>query len=136
MISPQDVVTIKLPFPNINSGLAVSSYMYICDKRKNNDYSFVKCQTLRNNFYKLHNYIIEQADITRNPFKHTSLIDCDKLFNIKSVSISEDLLTSERRDISNDLFEQVESKLAKESYLIKEVDRLDVSNLNRKINLL
>lgn len=34
------------------------------------------------------------------------------------------------------MFEQVESKLAKESYLIKEVDRLDVSNLNRKINLL
>lgn len=34
------------------------------------------------------------------------------------------------------MFEQVESKLAKESYLIKEIDRLDVSNLNRKINLL
>ncbi|MDF7639207.1 hypothetical protein PT285_07310 [Lactobacillus sp. ESL0791] len=136
MINQQDVITIKLPFPNISSDLAVTAHMYICDKRNKDDYFFVECQTFRNKFYHLHNYIIERADITRNPFKNTFLIDCDKLFNIRSVSISEDLLTRKRRDVSEELFNEIENKLIKESYLINEIDRLDVSRLNRKINLL
>lgn len=47
LISRNDVVRIKMPFPNIKSELAVNSHMYICHKVCGTATHFVKCQTLK-----------------------------------------------------------------------------------------
>ena len=44
MIDRKDVVTIRIPFPNISSDLAVRSHMYICHHTKQRLKKFVKCQ--------------------------------------------------------------------------------------------
>ena len=37
MIDKKDVIRLKIPFPNIDSGLALKSHMYICKKNVNYD---------------------------------------------------------------------------------------------------
>ena len=88
MIKEKDVIRMKVPFPNIDSQLAAKAHMYICRQSSSPNYGFVKVQTLKpqmiNSRILLH-YVDEQADLSRNPFNHTSRIDCDKLFVSSSV---------------------------------------------------
>lgn len=135
MIKSRDVITLKLPFPSKNSVLALSAHMYICEKCDQNNYCLIKCQTYKNSFYKLKNYVIEHPSQERNPFRHISLIDCDKRFNLKSVSISEDILTKKRRDISSDLFTEIKNKIDEENCVNNSIDRNALISLNRKVKL-
>ena len=50
MINRSDVVRIKMPFLDITSNLAVNSHMYICHHVSGNTVSFVKCQTISENY--------------------------------------------------------------------------------------
>ena len=69
MISKKDVVTLRMPFPNIQASLAVQSHMYICLENINNQKKFIKCQTAKAQLInKVNTYIIEESDSTRNPF--------------------------------------------------------------------
>ena len=75
-----------MPYPNMSSNLAIKSHMYICWKNVDHDVSIIKCQTLKpymilNNV--IDHYVDEEADISRNPFKHATRIDCDKVFRVK-----------------------------------------------------
>lgn len=124
-----------MPFPNINAGLAVKAHMYICERKRGNDYCLIKCQSFKNKDYNLKHFVIEKPDISRNPFKHPSLIDCEKRFNLREVLISDQVLTKRRRDISSELFKSIEDQITEEC-----VDEIvDIQNLiilNRGIKLI
>lgn len=109
MINKREVINLKLPFPNIDSGLAKKRHMYICKDSKPN-YSFIKSQTFKASIL-LHvkNYIVEPPDLERNPFSKKTLIDLDKEFHInKSVIISrESLCRGSRQDVCEELFEEI-----------------------------
>lgn len=135
LINKKDVITMYMPFPDINSALAVNSHMYICRNHIINDYELIKCQTFKNKFYDLNHKIIESANENRNPFRHKTLIDCDKLFKIKKVIISDGLLTKRRKDVSDDLFNEVDKELVLDNYRVEEMNRLEVVEVNRDIQL-
>ena len=124
----------KMPFPDINSQLAVQSHMYICYNRNTNDYELVKCQTFKNRFYNLNHKIIESKDINRNPFNHKTLIDCDKLFRLQQVTIPDTLLTTTRRDICEELFNNVAVELQTDSFEIEVMDNIKVKSVNPDIS--
>lgn len=113
LIDIKQVITMKIPFPTISSDLATSPHMYICLEKSELNKTFVKCQTLKPHhlgknkppFYR----IIEKPNINRNPFRRTTLIDCDKLFLTDNVRISNSLLAEDRKDVCDDLFEDIKS---------------------------
>lgn len=124
MIKKQDVVRLLVPFPDINSGLASARHMYICHKVVESETDLIKCQSYKNKYFitkKLKHKVIEAANIQRNPFNHTSLIDCDKLFRFENVCIPEKLLTKNRRDVCSDLFNNVENELLADGYSTPDV---------------
>ena len=94
MISMKDVVTMNIPFPDIDSQLARQSHMYVC-MRTGQHKQFVKCQTFKPLHLVSHRpprrYIVETPDLLRNPFNRKTTIDCDKCFLISNVVVSKDL---------------------------------------------
>ena len=126
MINQRDVIRIKIPYPSINDKLAMSAHMYICRQAAMPKYEFVKCQTLKpymllNNIMR--HYIDEEPDITRNPFKHTTRIDCDKTFNTNGIEYDSQLLTPIRKDICEETFLSVEKEL--------QIDGFEIIVLNK-----
>ena len=102
--------------------------------RNTNDYELVKCQTFKNRFYNLNHKIIESKDINRNPFNHKTLIDCDKLFRLQQVTIPDTLLTTTRRDICEELFNNVAVELQTDSFEIEVMDNIKVKSVNPDIS--
>ena len=114
MINSKDVIRMKIPYPSINSNMAVSAHMYICRNRSGLNYEYIKCQTLKPYMLiksPMTNYHDESPDITRNPFTQKTRIDCDKLFLTSNVSYDIILKTTTRPDVSDDLFNAVNQKL-------------------------
>lgn len=133
MIKEKDVIRMKVPFPDIESGLAVRAHMYICERVSNGSYGFVKCQTLKPKMLGgklMIHYIDEPADINRNPFSHTSRIDCDKLFTTKSVVYKDEMKTTSRPDVCLELFNDVQSELRADGYDIVKVREKDLVSIN------
>lgn len=126
----------RMPFPHINSRLAVNSHMYICYNHQTNNYKLVKCQTFKNRFYNLNHKIIESENIERNPFSHKTLIDCDKLFKLNEIIIPDSLLTTIRRDICDDLFNKIDVELKTDGYETKVMDSAMVKSVNPAVNLI
>ena len=119
MIKERDVIRMKVPYPSINSRLAVQAHMYICKSSDTSRYSFVKCQTLKP--YMLINnplkpFIDEPADIRRNPFSRTTRIDCDKLFSTEKVKYDDALLATRRRDVCEELYDAVTAELEQDGW--------------------
>ena len=114
MIDKREVVVLKIPYPDIYSGLAKKLHMYICVKKVHSVKRLVKCQSMKlSNIIGgagISNYIIETPDINRNPFSHPTLIDCDKLF-IVDLIIPRSLLAKPRPDVSLDLYNDILKKL-------------------------
>ena len=112
MISKKDVVTLRMPFPNIQASLAVQSHMYICLENINNQKKFIKCQTAKAKLInKVNTYIIEESDSTRNPFLKETLLDLDKKFFLLGVKIPLLLRTSIRTNISDILYNEILKKI-------------------------
>lgn len=135
MIEPRDVVTIKIPYPDITSGLAISAHMFICNKKSASNKDLVKCQTFTNQMLidgTVKNYIMEKKNPDRNPFKKTTLIDCDKIFRVKNVRINLSLLT-DPRNICKDLHKKVNLKL-KGTPSVYELNREELKILNGRIS--
>ena len=133
MISRRCVVRMKIPFPSISNRLAVFAHMYICRQTDSPMYEFVKCQTLKP--YMLTNNTMqhfwdEEADITRNPFTHTTRIDCDKTFQSASVKYDDRLLTAPRRDVCDDVISSVEKELLSDGFKIVALNENDLVSLN------
>lgn len=139
MIKVKDVIRMKVPFPTINSKLAVQAHMYICGKSSVPNYGFVKCQTLKPNMIgdsKFVHYVDEEPDVSRNPFLHTSRIDCDKFFVTESVRYDDNLRTTLRPDICQELFDDVRRELVADGYneiLMNENELTSLNCLIKKI---
>lgn len=126
----------KVPYPSITDGMAMSSHMYICNKSSGTNYEYIKCQTLKpymliNN--PMLNYHDEQPDITRNPFTRPTRIDCDKLFITTTLHYDDRLKTSNRPDVCDDLFNSVEMKLLEDGYSCIYINEIELRTLNRLI---
>lgn len=119
LINQRDVIRMKIPYPGIESGLAVASHMYICKGVNGNLYQYVKCQTLKPGMMSrnmLKHFVDEVPDQGRNPFLVPTRIDCDKLFLIDSVSYDDRLKTQIRSNVCQDLYQTVIKELGKDGY--------------------
>lgn len=136
MIDAKDVVRMKIPYPDINAELAVSSHMYICKSVCGSVYEFVKCQTLKPKMLAgklLRHYVDEEADRSRNPFQRTTRIDCDKVFTTKSVQYDSRLRTTSRPDICQELYDKVMEELDADGYAIIEMNEEELTGINPMI---
>lgn len=70
---------------------------------------------------------MEQSDISRNPFAHSSIIDLEKSFLVFGVMIPLSLLTQNRKDICIELFQEIVEKLPKVKETIKTDEFLKVN---------
>ena len=123
----------KIPYPGINSVLASKVHMYICKKSLNDLKHFVKCQTFKPYMIYgasplINNYIIENSDLQRNPFNHTTLIDCDKIFTSCKCKYDLKMRTTSRTDICDDLFNKILSKSNFGTEI--EMDKKDLQTIN------
>ena len=113
MIEIKDVVTLKVPHPDITSVLAERPHMYICCKIPDSSCELVKCQTFkayhRASGSKPYRRIIKNPDVTRNPFRATTLIDLDKLFIATRALLPESLKTAQ--GICDELHKEILSNL-------------------------
>ncbi|MGV2393289.1 UNVERIFIED_CONTAM: hypothetical protein O8I53_10150 [Campylobacter lari] len=136
MIREKDVITIKIPYPNSSSDLAVYPHMYICNSVNDKQYKYIKCQTAKPAMLfnkKLAHFIYEEPNIARNPFKRLTAIDCGKLFITNNVEYGDNLKTTNRSNISDDLFNDINQKLAMTKYDEIEIDENILKKLNNKI---
>ena len=108
--------------------------MYIA---RNSETDCVKVQTYKPTLEQsryIKNYIVAEVSDTE-PFKSMSLVDLDKLFQIRNVVIPEDLLTSPD-SIGNVLSERIDDELLKELYSTVKINADDLVKLNYKIQKL
>ena len=136
MIKQKDVIRMKVPYPSINGGMAMASHMYICKSQSGTEYKYVKCQTLKP--YMLINnpmihYHDEQPDLSRNPFTRTTRIDCDKLFSTYSVTYDDQMKTTNRPDVYDDLFTKMEQELLADGYQNIDINEKNLKLLNRLV---
>ena len=139
LINSRDVIRMKVPFPNISSNLAMQAHMYICKDSLHPSYGFIKCQTLKPYMLTsstIIHYVDEVADASRNPFSHTSRIDCDKLFTTSSVSFSDSLKTTIRSDVCYDLFSAVISELMADGYSCISINEPVLVAINSQISFI
>ncbi|MEQ4551670.1 hypothetical protein ABNZ43_10735 [Weissella sp. GP1] len=133
MINHNDVIRARFPFPSIKSGLAKKAHMYIV---QDHHYDFLKVQTFKPTMvakYGVKNMVIEEADISRNPFQATSLIDLDKLFILRLVELADSMKTTVRPNISVDLANKIHDKLTTPKTI--KIDAKEFVSLNHAASL-
>lgn len=136
MIERNDVVRIKMPFPDISSDLAVTSHMYICHNTNKNIVQFVKCQTLKPYMLSssiMKHYWDESPDINRNPFNRKTRIDCDKEFVTSSVVYDDKLKTTTRPDVCDDVMLHIDAELLCDGYVSNNINENELMLLNTLI---
>lgn len=136
MIEVRNVVTIKIPFPDINSDLANVPHMYICLEKQAEIKELLKCQTFKNEMIinnVTKNYVCENPNPERNPFNKPTLIDCDKIFKVKNVKIDLSLRTFPIHSICKNLHSQVKEKLENKEHEIHNLDKTELEMLNGRI---
>lgn len=125
-----------VPFPSISAGLAVKAHMYICGRDNAPDYGFIKCQTLKPRMLGsdlLAHYVDENPDLSRNPFRYPTRIDCDKFFVTASVRYDDGLKTTTRPDVCQDLYDEVRRELAADGCQEIAVKEDELVSLNPRI---
>jgi len=131
LIDKADVVTMYIPFSDIDSSLALKEHMYICIQN-GNDKEFIKCQTFKPTHILANNppkqYLVEEQNINRNPFNRRTTIDCDKSFCVCCVIIDRKLL--EKRNICDVLFNAIIEKIGHSDFYKENLDPISLSTLN------
>lgn len=131
MIDRADVVTMYIPFLDIDPSLALKSHMYICIQN-GNDKEFIKCQTFKPTHilpdYPPKQYLIEEQNKNRNPFIRKTTIDCDKSLCVSCVTIDKKLL--EKRNVCNELFDSIIEKIKHSDFYKENLDPISLSMLN------
>lgn len=126
LIKEREVLTLLIPYPNINSNLAVESHMYIV--KNNQNFELIKCQTLKPNMInssRFRKYIDVNPDINTNPFIRATRVDCDKLFKTYTVEYDDRLKAS--RDIEEKLYNNILAKMEEDNditYINLDEDKL------------
>lgn len=136
MINKRDVICMKIPYPDIGSGLALKPHLYICKNVCDNSYEYIKCQTLKPAMLihsPTRHFVDEPADISRNPFQRTTRIDCDKIFTTTSVQYDDRLKTSLRPDICQELYDSVLMELSADGYVKVAIDEDKLTHINSLI---
>lgn len=86
-----------MPYPSIDSELAMSSHMFIC-KKSGNAKELLKIQTVKNKHrvdgFPINNYYQLNAHDVTNPCKKDSFVDLEKDFLLNNVIIPIDLTTT------------------------------------------
>ncbi|TDL34587.1 hypothetical protein E2R51_02395 [Jeotgalibacillus sp. S-D1] len=138
MIDKRHVIRMKVPFPDVKSGLATQAHMYVCldnaDEKR-----FVACQTFKPYHLKSGSKplqrICEEPDINRNPFLKTSLIDCDKGFSFQGVNFPLALVTPKRDKVCEDLFYNIQNKIEHDSFTYTYPDINAFLSCNPKVDI-
>lgn len=105
----------RVPFPTIESNLAVCAYMYLC--LDNGEQSkLLSCQTdkplLLLDTRPPYHYVKERNDPSRNPFKHETLTACDYAFLFKKIVFADRMHIRTRPDVSKLVFEKVQATIS------------------------
>lgn len=131
MIDRADVVTMYIPFLDIDPSLALKSHMYICIQN-GKDKEFIKCQSFKPTHifpdYPPKQYLIEEQNKNRNPFIKKTTIDCDKSFCVSCVTIDKKLL--EKRNVCNELFDSIIEKIKHSDFFKENLDSISLCELN------
>ncbi|MCV2501884.1 hypothetical protein [Melissococcus plutonius] len=103
MTTEGDVLKLKVPYPNIKSGLAQKRHMYIFAERREKGKGLFVCTSKKPKHSKkgvppLNRFEIlpEEVPRTKSPFLRATLVDCDRLFFLSGVSVPLTLLTHPR----------------------------------------
>ncbi|MBC6310962.1 hypothetical protein HCJ66_15605 [Listeria sp. FSL L7-1582] len=136
MIEQKDVITMRVPFPDISSDLAIQAHMYLCIEKGANK-SFLSCQTkkplLMVESMPPFKYVEEAPDLSRNPFKYGTLIACDFSFCFKGIKVDKKMLTNRRRDVCEELFQDVVHKINHPDFSEVPVDEVQLLKLNHRL---
>lgn len=137
MINEKSVIRMKVPFPDVDSGLAMKAHMYVCTKAGSKK-EFIKCTSFKPRHFNLnvppYNRITEDVDPSRNPFSSKTILDCDKSFLAENVVVDTSLLTTKRPDVCDDLFTEIENKVSHSQFSKKILDTNELMTLNTKIS--
>ncbi|MDR3296432.1 MAG: hypothetical protein LBT26_11510 [Clostridiales Family XIII bacterium] len=111
MIDERNVVYLTVPYPEASSALSKIAHMYICAEKVSATKRLVKCQSYKFGVIgQTSKYLIEQPDISRNPFDRITLIDCGKLF-VTADAIPKNRLHKTRPDICAELHDAIKATL-------------------------
>lgn len=138
MIKEKDVIRMKVPYPNISSDLAVQAHMYVCKGKEDLRYEYVKCQSLKPYMLMkniLQHYVDEMPDLARNPFAHSTRIDCDKVFVSQSVEYDDKMKTITRPDVCEELFEEILQELSADGYRVIQTNENQFAGINPLIRV-
>jgi hypothetical protein len=134
LIDKADVVIMRIPFLDIDPSSALKAHMYICIQN-GNDKEFIKCQTFKPTHILTccppKYYLIEEQNISRNPFIRKITIDCDKSFCVSCVTIDKKSL--EKRNVCNELFDSIIEKIKHSDFCKGYLDPISLSMLNHFI---
>ena len=86
---------LRIPYPDATSELAKLSHMFICIAIVYFSCELLKCQTFKpyhlDSGSQPERRIIERPDVTRNPFRHPTIIDLDKVFVVSHALLPDSL---------------------------------------------
>lgn len=117
-----------IPFPDIDSDLAVTKHMYMCQK-PGIDKELLKIQSLKPKHMlgmPCRKYELLYAEDEDNPCKKDSFMDLDKTFELFDVCIPKSKLAN--RDIGSMTYEKIKEKLPTVQYI--RLDDYDFLDLN------
>lgn len=139
MTKIKDVITVKVPFPDINSNLAVNPHMYLCIQDGVNK-KFLSCQTRKPMLLAKSRppfrYVDENVDSSRNPFKRATLIGCDYAFCFDKIHVSSRLLTATRRDVCDEVYEKVLTEIHHDKFINKSIDTTALISINPGLSII
>lgn len=129
----------RIPFPEIDSKLARDAHMYICLENEQPK-KFLKCQSAYKHLKDVkkppYQFVEVAPNIKHNPFRRPTLVDCDKSFVMNhEIVISEKLLTTRRRDISEAFFGKLKEKIKHKDFKEVVLDAKVIVQLNDEIVL-
>lgn len=136
MITRKDVIRLYVPHPTDKSGLAVKPHMYICRTENFPSYCFLKCQTAKPitiQHHSLQHFVDELPNANRNPFFVKTRIDCDKVFLTSNTQYSNDLLTTIRSNVCEDIMLLSEKELQLDGFRKIHVNETKLQKLNQKV---
>ena len=139
MIKKRDVIRMLLPFPNLSSTLARKPHMYVCLESEHPK-RFITCQSIKPYLMEPdmppYQFIEVMPDIRHSPFIKPTLLNCDTNFSVDNeIVINRVLLTTKRRDISEELFGKLEENINHNKFREIVIDAKVVTQLNEKIKL-
>lgn len=109
MLNNKQVITLLSPWPNSSSPLTKIRHMYICKESHDNTCEFFICTHISpDNLNEIQSGMVDEfPDVTRNPFRRPTRINCRIVHKSTGVDYDASLLTTIRPDICDELYERL-----------------------------